>query len=168
MDKWSDKLEEFANDVEKLLKSVREFVEFTDDTINAAGLSIVTDLRYRASCLKSYKGQHRSLEIKTYLHELSKEFGEHFKNIARCLSTFIHIGVPSIRHGQKRENKTLIHLSTVATFFSAVTATTLQYSVNQTATTLSRVVNGFWFSSLLLSSSAALNTWLILTWKEAH
>ncbi len=47
MDKWSDKLEEFANDVEKLLKSVREFVEFTDDTINAAGLSIVTDLRVR-------------------------------------------------------------------------------------------------------------------------
>ncbi|PSR72306.1 hypothetical protein PHLCEN_2v11898, partial [Hermanssonia centrifuga] len=44
-DKWSDKLEEFANDVEKLLKSVREFVEFTDETIDAAGLSIVTDLR---------------------------------------------------------------------------------------------------------------------------
>ena len=61
----------------------------------------------------------------------------------------------------------MLNLSTVATFFSAVTATTMQFSFDQTNTSLANSVNGFWFTSLVFSIGAAVNSLLGLTWKQA-
>ena len=60
-----------------------------------------------------------------------------------------------------------LNLSTVATFFSAVTATTLQFSFNLTGTPIRDAVNSFWFASLVFSIAAAVNSLLGLTWKQA-
>ena len=76
-------------------------------------------------------------------------------------------GVPTIRAAQKHAAANLLNLSTVATFFSAVTATTLQFSFDQTETTLANSVNGFWFTSLVFSIGAAVNSLLGVTWKQA-
>ncbi|KAJ4491756.1 WD40-repeat-containing domain protein [Lentinula lateritia] len=82
------------------------------------------------------------------------------------MSTFIEVGVPTIRFAQKRGAANLLNLSTVATFFSAVTAMTLQYSYMLNSTT-GHVVNLFWFLSLVFSIAAAVNSLLGLTWKQA-
>jgi hypothetical protein len=58
-------------------------------------------------------------------------------------------------------------LSTVATFFSAVTATTLQFSYDLERTALSDAVNCFWFASMVFSIAAAVNSLLGVTWKQA-
>ena len=95
----------------------------------------------------------------------------------------IFTGVPTIRFAQKHGATNLLNLSTVATFFSAVTATTLQFSYSNThnplAGTFSQpiqdsqlsvypdAVNSFWFSSLVFSIAAAVNSLLGLTWKQA-
>lgn len=76
-------------------------------------------------------------------------------------------GVPTIRFAQKHGAANLLTLSTVATFFSAVTATTLQFSYSQTGDMLSDGVNAFWFSSLVFSIAAAVNSLLGLSWKQA-
>jgi hypothetical protein len=76
-------------------------------------------------------------------------------------------GVPTIRFVQKHGAANLLTLSTVATFFSAVTATTLQFSYSQTGDMLSDAVNAFWFSSLVFSIAAAVNSLLGLSWKQA-
>lgn len=76
-------------------------------------------------------------------------------------------GVPTIRNAQKHAAANLLNLSTVATFFSAVTATTLQFSFNEVGTPLSDSVNGFWFTSLVFSIGAAVNSLLGVTWKQA-
>lgn len=76
-------------------------------------------------------------------------------------------GVPTIRFAQKHAAANLLNLSTVATFFSAVTATTMQFSFDQTGTPLADAVNGFWFTSLVFSIGAAVNSLLGLTWKQA-
>jgi len=76
-------------------------------------------------------------------------------------------GVPTIRFAQQHAAANLLNLSTVATFFSAVTATTLQFSYQLTDGVLEKSVNAFWFSSLVFSIAAAVNSLLGLTWKQA-
>jgi lysylphosphatidylglycerol synthetase-like protein (DUF2156 family) len=55
----------------------------------------------------------------------------------------------------------------VSTFFSAVTATTLQYTFQSHGTPLEDAVNAFWFTSMVFSIAAAVNSLLGLTWKQA-
>ena len=88
------------------------------------------------------------------------------------LCQFFHLrtlnaGVPTIRFAQEHGAANLLNLSTVATFFSAVTATTLQYTFESHGTPLDDAVNAFWFTSLVFSIAAAVNSLLGLTWKQA-
>ncbi len=92
--------------------------------------------------------------------------GEHIDSITSTLSMFIEIGVPTIRFAQKHGATNLLNLSTVATFFSAVTATTMQFSIELKGSTAA-AVNCFWFASLVFSIAAAVNSLLGLTWKQA-
>ena len=133
-------------------------------------------------------GQFKYPAVQRYVHDLTGEMGEHLDSIASSLSMFIEIGsfltpyprslyqqhplmliagVPTIRFAQKHAAANLLNLSTVATFFSAVTATTMQFSFDQTGTPLADAVNGFWFTSLVFSIGAAVNSLLGLTWKQA-
>ena len=86
-----------------------------------------------------------------------------FESSALICST----GVPTIRFHQQHAASNLLNLSTVATFFSAVTASTLQFSYASTGHVLADCVNAFWFSSLVFSIAAAVNSLLGLTWKQA-
>jgi hypothetical protein len=93
--------------------------------------------------------------------------GEHLDNITATLAMFIENGVPTIRFAQRHSATNLLNLSTVATFFSAVTANMLQVSVGTTGTPMSDAVNSFYFLSLVFSIAAAVNSLLGLTWKQA-
>ncbi|KAJ4463512.1 hypothetical protein C8J55DRAFT_309394 [Lentinula edodes] len=168
-------LEEFPKHFKALSEEIRtfinclnEFPEFADETVNTSLWNFENDLNYWASTLKVYEGQFRSTNIQNYMEELGLEMGYHVDSIAFTLSmsTFIEVGVPTIRFAQKRGAANLLNLSTVATFFSAVTATTLQYSYTLDSTT-GHVVNLFWFLSLVFSIAAAVNSLLGLSWKQA-
>jgi hypothetical protein len=76
-------------------------------------------------------------------------------------------GIPTIRFAQQHGASNFLNLSTIATFFSAVTATTLQYSYQNVGTGAADAVNGFWFTSLVFSIAAAVNSLLGLTWKQS-
>ncbi|KIJ65300.1 hypothetical protein HYDPIDRAFT_28014 [Hydnomerulius pinastri MD-312] len=159
--------ESFAQDVVTFLNCLNEFPEFTDEAVNQSMRGFEGDLKYWASCLHEYKNQFRSPAVQRYVHDLTTEIGDHIDNITGTLSMFIEIGVPTIRFHQQHAATNLLNLSTVATFFSAVTATTLQFSYNATGNVLSDSVNAFWFSSLVFSIAAAVNSLLGLTWKQA-
>lgn len=111
-------------------------------------------------------GQFRYPAVQRYIQDLALEMGEHIDSITSTLSMFIEVGVPTIRFAQKHGATNLLNLSTVATFFSAVTATTLQFSFALDNRT-SDAVNSFWFLSLVFSIAAAVNSLLGLTWKQA-
>ncbi|TBU39880.1 WD40 repeat-like protein [Dichomitus squalens] len=164
---FPEQLQMFAQDVTTFLDCLNEFPEFTDEAVNAAVLSLEGDLKYWASSLKQYEKEFRFPAVQRYLHDLSGEMGEHIDNITTSLSVFIEIGVPTIRFAQKHASQNLLNLSTVATFFSAVTATTMQFSFNMTTTPLQNAVNSFWFTSLVFSIGAAVNSLLGVTWKQA-
>ncbi|TFK38155.1 hypothetical protein BDQ12DRAFT_631389 [Crucibulum laeve] len=164
---FPEQLEHLARDVTTFLNCLNEFPEFTDEAVNASILAFQGDLQYWASCLKEYSGQFKYPAVQRYIHDLSIEMGEHIDSITSTLSMFIEVGVPTIRFAQKHGATNLLNLSTVATFFSAVTATTLQFSFGLQRSSLSDSVNCFWFASLVFSIGAAVNSLLGLTWKQA-
>ncbi|EKM57477.1 uncharacterized protein PHACADRAFT_206381 [Phanerochaete carnosa HHB-10118-sp] len=164
---FPDQLQGLAEDVITFLDCLNEFPEFTDEGVNSSIISLEGDLKYWASCLRAYEGQFKYPAVQRYLHDLTSEMGEHLDSITSSLYIFIEIGVPTIRFAQKHAAANLLNLSTVATFFSAVTATTMQFSFDMTDGPLQNSVNGFWFTSLVFSIGAAVNSLLGLTWKQA-
>ncbi|KAF8842942.1 hypothetical protein BDN67DRAFT_925392 [Paxillus ammoniavirescens] len=164
---FPEHLEAFAADVVAFLNCLNEFPEFTDEAMNTSIRAFEGDLKYWACCLNTYKSQFKYPAVQRYIHDLTSEMGEHVDSITSTLITFIEVGVPTIRFAQKHGASNLLTLSTVATFFSAVTATTLQFSYSSTSTVLAKSVNAFWFSSLVFSIAAAVNSLLGLSWKMA-
>ncbi|KAF5311124.1 hypothetical protein D9619_008077 [Psilocybe cf. subviscida] len=164
---FPEQLEFLAKEVTTFLRCLNEFPEFTDEAVNASILSFEGDLKYWSSCLKEYSGQFRYPAVQRYIHELSSELGGHIDELTSSLSMFIEIGVPTIRFAQKHGADNLLNLSTVATFFSAVTATTLQFSYALERSSSADSVNCFWFASMVFSIAAAVNSLLGLTWKQA-
>ncbi|CCL98725.1 uncharacterized protein FIBRA_00730 [Fibroporia radiculosa] len=164
---FPEQLQALAREVITFLDCLNEFPEFNDEAVNASVLSLESDLKYWASCLKAYEGQFRYPAVQRYLHDLTSEMGEHLDSITSALSIFIEIGVPTIRFAQEHASQNLLNLSTVATFFSAVTASTMQFSYTMTEGPLENAVNAFWFTSLVFSIQAAVNSLLGLTWKKA-
>lgn len=59
-------------------------------------------------------------------------------------------------------------LSTIATFFSSITATTLQFTYQETSDALSSATNLFWFISLVFSVSSGVNSLLTIMWRTSH
>lgn len=72
-----------------------------------------------------------------------------------------------IEHAQKRKANGLLNISTVATFFSGVTATALQYSLGANNTGLEQLVNFSWTSALIFSLASAINSQLGYRWQVA-
>ncbi|KZV98127.1 WD40 repeat-like protein [Exidia glandulosa HHB12029] len=159
-------LESLAGDLENFLKRLNEFPEFSDEFVNASITAFEGDLKYWASCLSDFKGQLKYPSVTRYVHDLSREIGDHLKHITNALVVFIKVGVPTIRFGQEHGSTHLLNMSTIATFFSAVTATTIQYTFEDTSP-MGAMVNAFWFSSLIFSIASAVNSLLGLTWKQA-
>ncbi|KAE9392118.1 WD40 repeat-like protein [Gymnopus androsaceus JB14] len=166
LEDFPNQFEQLAEEVTTFVNCLNEFPEFTDEAVNASISSFEGDLKYWASCLHNYSGQFRYPAVQRYIQDLAVEMGEHIDSITSTLAMFIEVGVPTIRFAQKHGATNLLNLSTVATFFSAVTATTIQFSY-QLNSPSGTAVNVFWFLSLVFSIAAAVNSLLGLTWKQA-
>lgn len=71
---------------------------------------------------------------------------------------------------KERDTTQYINITTIATFFSSVTATTLQFTYAQgseSSNTLRGVVNFFWFLSLVFSVSSGVCSLLGVTWRRS-
>ena len=60
-----------------------------------------------------------------------------------------------------------MNITTIATFFSIVTATTLQMSISDSSSGLLNIVNLFWFLSLVFSVSSGVSSLLGMTWRKS-
>ncbi|KAG8750778.1 hypothetical protein FRC11_010066, partial [Ceratobasidium sp. 423] len=123
--------------------------------------------KYRASCLREFEGQLKYVAVAHYINDLTEDLGVHMESMMDSLNTFIDVGVPTIRFSQKHTATGLQNLSTVATFFSGVTATTLQFSYEAHDETIQNLVNGLWISSLVFSIASAINSQLAYHWRAA-
>ncbi|KAG8916205.1 hypothetical protein FRC01_003300 [Tulasnella sp. 417] len=92
---------------------------------------------------------------------------EHMEAIRDALKLFVMEGVTTIRTAQNHTQNGLQNLSTVATFFSGVTATTIQYSFDKVDSHLQQVVNALWITSLVFSIASSINSQLAYHWRAA-
>lgn len=74
----------------------------------------------------------------------------------------------SVRSHQDRKIISYQNLSTVAILFSGVNASTIQYSYSIERSTLSVLVNLFWFISLILSAASAINSQFAIAWTSSR
>ena len=79
-------------------------------------------------------------------------------------------GMPTIHRSQEFQSQRYLLLTTVATFLSSVTATTLQITATDSddISILSQTMNSLWLISLVFSTASAVFSLLIMTWHQSH
>ncbi|KAI5116589.1 hypothetical protein M0805_005184 [Coniferiporia weirii] len=103
------------------------------------------------------------------LIEMLPFLSEGMDDVVCGLTKFIDLGIPTILAAQQTESARYLTMTGVATFFSAVTATTLQLSYAYAAdprASLAVAVNALWFVALVFSTASAVNSLLGLTWRQ--
>ncbi|CAE6468328.1 unnamed protein product [Rhizoctonia solani] len=167
IEKLPEEMDKLAQQIHVFVNRLNDIPEFTDELVNASFVSFASDLRYRASCLREFQGQLKTVALQRYINDLSTDIGSHMNSMNEALTNFVEVGVPTIRHAQQHTANGLQYLSAVATFFSGVTATTIQYSFEQTGTVLADLVNALWIISLIFSIASAINSQLAYHWRAA-
>ncbi|KAG8919921.1 hypothetical protein FRC00_010734 [Tulasnella sp. 408] len=167
LEKFPEEFEHLARDLVTFLHFLHDIPEFRDESLNASVLSFEGDLKYWASCLREFEGQFGFPAIKRYVNDLTREMDEHMEAIRDALKLFVVEGVTTIRTAQNHTQNGLQNLSTVATFFSGVTATTIQYTFDKTQSHLQQVVNALWITSLVFSIASSINSQLAYHWRAA-
>ncbi|KAJ1301957.1 hypothetical protein OPQ81_000794 [Rhizoctonia solani] len=162
LESLSEDLEVFLNHLYGVPEFIDESVHTTHGEVNASITAFIKDLRYRASCLREFEDRLFSKEpvISGHINDLTEDLVLHMVNVRDALNTFIEVGIPAIRYSKQRMAASLQNLSTVATFFSGVTATTLQFTFEHHGSRLSDLVNALWIGSLVFSISSAINAQL--------
>ena len=102
-----------------------------------------------------------------------QRFGE--KGELCCLRVFKHNRKPLfsalpmfLADEKERATTRYLNITTIATFFSSVTATALQTSLSINAgSAVWDVVNLFWFISLVFSVSSGVSSLLGMTWRKS-
>ncbi|KAF7330539.1 WD40 repeat-like protein [Mycena venus] len=134
-----------------------DFPEFTDNDRRHYFVALEQDLLVWLNILGCYDYSPEFLRcVRELLLDTILELG----HVTRRLADFIATGVQEISFAQKHSTQILWNTATIATFFSAVTVTTIQYSYLNVQSPLQVAVNTLWFSSLVLSVSSAINSLL--------
>ncbi|PFH48870.1 hypothetical protein AMATHDRAFT_5391 [Amanita thiersii Skay4041] len=162
-----NQLKGLATDFELFCDSLEVFPDLLDSAINETFDSFQTDLEYWASCLAEHLHHFHDTDVQRYIHGTSQMMKLHLDDVKVGFGVLTSTGVPTVQYVQRHSAANLLNLSTVATFFSAVTATTLQYSFQMHDDMIATATNAFWFASLVFSISAAVNSLLAITWKQA-
>ncbi|KAJ7756420.1 hypothetical protein DFH07DRAFT_820510 [Mycena maculata] len=141
-----------------------DFPEFADNDRRHCLVALEQHLLVWVNILGSYE---YSPEFLRCVQELLFDTIHELNHVNRRLADFIATGVQEISHAQKHSSQILLNSATIATFFSAVTVTTIQYSFASVTSPLEIAVNTLWLSSLVLSVSSAINSLLAMTWRQA-
>ncbi|KAF8322776.1 uncharacterized protein EI90DRAFT_3130876 [Cantharellus anzutake] len=156
-----------ADNLDIFLSCLNEIPKFTDQAVNTSVKLFQRDLRYWGSCLKVYEKQYHAPFVRLYLNDISAEIGEHLDSVSAAITVFIEFGIPTIKFTQHHTTAALHNLSTVATLFSSVTATTIQFSYQNFQTRTQEAVNLLWIISLVFSLASAMNSQLAYHWRSA-
>ncbi|CUA74295.1 hypothetical protein RSOLAG22IIIB_11114 [Rhizoctonia solani] len=167
-------LNKLAEALRTLVKRLYDVPEFVDETVhtthwpvNKAFRGFADDLSYRADCLgdSEFKNQLGNIAFARHINELTDDLSSQADHMSDALKGFIDAGIPAIRYFQERTADRLQNLSTTATFFSAVSATTIQFSYSSRGV-LQDLLNVLWISSLVFSIASAINSQLAYHWRE--
>ncbi|KLO06882.1 hypothetical protein SCHPADRAFT_674743 [Schizopora paradoxa] len=81
-------------------------------------------------------------------------------NLTDSIKDYEEFELGKVKNKQKRDFEGIANVTQVSTFFAAVVASTLQFSLPNNDTLSSKFVNALWLGSLVLTVGSALNSFL--------
>ncbi|KDN45838.1 hypothetical protein RSAG8_04671, partial [Rhizoctonia solani AG-8 WAC10335] len=123
----ADALRMFVDRLNDVPEFVDKAVHTTHRPVNEAFQAFADDLTYCADCLSDFENKLSNIASVRHINELTDDLSSQVNHVSNALNGFIEEGVPAIRYFQERMADRLQNLSTTATFFSAISATTIQF-----------------------------------------
>ncbi|QRW23272.1 WD40 repeat protein [Rhizoctonia solani] len=161
---FPSQLKSLATDLITFVDRLNDVPEFVDTAVHTTHGPVVEscrafagDLQYRADCLSEFEDKLDDIAVVRHINELTGDIGSQADHLMNALHGFIEVGIPAILYSQERTATNLQNLSAVATFFSAVTATTIQVQLGIYAT---RNRTDFYNIYLMPCGSVAMNAQL--------
>ncbi|KAH7339770.1 hypothetical protein B0J17DRAFT_374352 [Rhizoctonia solani] len=145
------------------VKRINEISGFQDELINQTFSSFAEELEYRVGAFERLR-YTRNEGFNEHINILAVVFGQYLSDMHQALKGFQKNSIPIIQRAQEHRQLGLQGLSAMATFFSGITASTLQYQLNNSFAPLESVVNGLWIMSLACSVASAVSAQVIYFW----
>ncbi|KAF8595382.1 WD40 repeat-like protein [Ceratobasidium sp. AG-I] len=152
-------LEFLAEDLLIFLDHINDTSGFPDEAVNNSITAFEGDLQYQSSCLQEFAGQLESVDVARYINNLTEDLRGHMDSLETSLHIFIETVVPQLLSSQERTAAGLLNLSAVATFFSGVTATTLQGLVLSIASAINSQLAYHWLAAMYRSPRCCVPWW---------
>ncbi|KLO12443.1 hypothetical protein SCHPADRAFT_415924 [Schizopora paradoxa] len=106
--------------------------------------------------------------LETHYYDILETFSTVFQLLTTHLVDFVGKDVPQIAATQQNQTDRYLNLTTISTFLSAVTISTLQIVTQGNDASskggLAVAVNSFLFSSIVFSTASAVQSMLAMTW----
>lgn len=145
----------WKNDKEFNLAHVPEPKEFYEYLHNSFFVDAEEAMKDVTSELQVFS--EKCTDIRTWFHHIKSSN----RPVILVLPTFL-------ADEKERATTRYVNITTIATFFSSVTATTLQMSTSiAQSSQLWNIVNFFWFISLVFSVSSGVSSLLGMTWRKS-
>ncbi|CAE6483321.1 unnamed protein product [Rhizoctonia solani] len=153
-------MDQVGDNLERFMERINEISGFHDELINQTFAAFSGELKHRAAVLRRLKYRPNTA-FKERINKLSVVFGQHLEGMREALKSFQKNSIPVIQLSQERRGLGLQGLSAVATFFSGINATAIQYQLNEPPTLLRSAVNGLLITSLACSAASAVSAQVV-------
>ncbi|CAE6366731.1 unnamed protein product [Rhizoctonia solani] len=160
-------MEEVAINLEMFVIRINEISGFYDELVNQTFTDFAKELQYRVGVFNR-REYHLNMAFRERINKLAVKFTQHLDSMRQALKSFQKNSIPIIQRSQERRGLGLQGLSAVATFFSGITATTIQYQLEGTSTPLQSTVNGLWITSLACSIASAVSAQVVYFWRMSR
>ncbi|KAF8331656.1 uncharacterized protein EI90DRAFT_3016232 [Cantharellus anzutake] len=160
----------------KTLPGCHEVPVYIARGVDSSLMDLTQDLRYWSRNLHDFEGRIHTVVVRQHVGAIADEMTLHLTTVIDALRNFIRLGLPTILRSERQE--TFRNLSTVATLFASVSASTIQFrrvtfphlcgatNYGATNTRVAQAVNLFWLTSLVFSIASAINSQLSYQWSS--
>ncbi|KAI5122879.1 hypothetical protein M0805_003331 [Coniferiporia weirii] len=168
----SRSFEDFAEGLDMMAKALNDFNgAYYDERLMLLLFSLhkrfMTEAMKTSICYSVRHGRGAE-ELKLRFQMLIKEWIEvAVESLTVAVKDFNDKGVGTINSVQHQKTSGYLDMTTIATFFSAVTATMIQFTISNNSNPVSVATNTFMFSSLVFSIGSAVNSLLVTAWRRS-
>ncbi|KAL5523457.1 hypothetical protein ACEPAG_7630 [Sanghuangporus baumii] len=117
--------------------------------------------------LTSFAGAYSTCCADQYLDDVFEPLVKYFDSFINELTNIADKEIAAIRQAQDFRSQRYLNLTTVATFLSSVTVSTLQITADDGVSSLASVTNTLWLISLVFSTASAVYSLLMMTWRQS-
>ncbi|KAF8332720.1 WD40-repeat-containing domain protein [Cantharellus anzutake] len=170
-DSLPEEFEALAQVLEKFTSALKvlpgfEFIQsHVVEEVHRSFLALKQDLLYWSINLRQFSGTFYRNASRHHISTIADLMSNHLDDIRKALEEFLDFGLYTIRYYERRP--TFQNLSTVATLFAGVSASTIQLGYDGHKQTLFKAVQFLWILSLCFAIASAISSQFSYQWSSA-